>query len=198
MKTTRLKKGLFGLTISLIAVLGLWQASFAKDIRDIRNSASFEIVQNDGKIGLGRISKEEFGGKVPNKLSKSKKSISINPTVLVYAAYTTSTEKYGSDSYWPCLFPDQVYLFVAFSVTDNTKVKVRYIVEGQDDLEYQEEISDSLEADGKLSPNYWYYAWWNPETDLSVGLYDYSVRVKPLQIGKAGKDSCQFEVIEEE
>lgn len=198
MKTNRLKKGIYWLILSLIAVPGLSQTGFAKS--DFIKGGSAEVVFDNGKFGLARVPMP--GGK-PKEITKAKKHADAilpetDPTVIVYASYTSYTIVYGHDTYWPWICPECAYLFVAFRVTDNTKVKIRWVVEGPDEFEDSWIFTDSEEVDGKLDPDFWYYAWLQPET-LSVGLYDYHSRVKPYPgPGTVGYDRCKFEAIEEE
>jgi len=197
MRILSLKTGIFGVTVVLIAVIALLQTSFASDARSSKNK--LEIVYEGEQFGLGRIPIENTGKM--KRVSRSKKQVTtdVTPTALVYAAYTSYTESNGNDTYWPWFDSDHTFLFVAFRVTDNTKVKIRWSIEGPEELENTIEFVDSLEVGELLNPNYWYFAWWQPNS-LSEGLYDYSARVKPIDgsgnpDGKAGKDSCQFEIV---
>ena len=181
-----------------MAVFAFTHISLAKDTNGLPKSSSVEILQNTGQFGLGRISAEKLGSKATSKSFKSKKGVipNVNPTAIVYAAYTSYTDEYDNDTCWAWVYPDEAYLFVAFRVTSNTKVKVNWEIEGPDgEYEYEEEIEDSAEAGGLLNPDYWYFAWWKPEDSLEEGLYDYLATVKPYPKGKRGKDLCQFEVV---
>lgn len=194
MRILNLKTGVLGLIVSQIVVLALLQTTFAKDVR--RNNDQLEIVYEGQKFGLGRMP-------IPNDQQRNRAGVfgkraipNVNPTALVYSAYTSYTDSNGGDTFSPWVYSNETFLFVAFRVTGNTKVKIRWNVEGPDEAEKTIEFVDQLETDDLLNPDYWYFAWWQPDS-LSTGLYDYSVRVKPTaNNGKAGKDACQFEVVE--
>ncbi len=198
MNFLKIIKGLFVVVIPFTVIFALTHVSFAKDTRDLPRNSSVEVVQNNGQFGLGRIRGEQMGSKSLSKVFKSKKGVipNVNPTAIVYAAYTSYTDKHENDTYWAWVYPDEAYLFVAFRVTNKTKVKVNWEIEGPDgEYEYQEEIEDLQEPGGLLNPDYWYFAWWKPEDSLSEGIYDYLATVKPFPSGKRGKDFGQFEVV---
>ncbi len=191
-----LRTGIIRFMLSLTVVLASLQILFANDIgKDRENSA--EVVYEDGKFGLARFPIPDVPGdtsgesSIRESYSDSKKF----PKALVYAAYTSYTESNNNDSYWPWLYPDKAFLFVAFKVTENTRVKVKWNVKGLD------EVSDNFDFNGEiLDKNYWYYAWLQPDS-LIKGFYSYTVTVKPITEngktnGKAGKDSCKFEILE--
>ncbi|MBE7444941.1 MAG: hypothetical protein HS132_06735 [Planctomycetia bacterium] len=95
------------------------------------------------------------------------------------------------------MYPDEAYLFVAFRVTNKTKVKVNWEIEGPDGVsDYQEEIEDSEESGGLLNPDYWYFAWWKPVDSLSVGIYDYLATVKPFRLGEEEKILVNLKLLE--
>ncbi|MCF6155174.1 MAG: hypothetical protein E3K36_07960 [Candidatus Brocadia sp.] len=199
MNFLRVNKGLLAFVISVMTVFALAHISHAKGTNNLPKNSSVEILQNNGQFGLGRIRAEQMGSKAISKVFKSKKGAGHNgnPAAIVYAAYTSDTNEseYVSDTYWAWVPSDSTYLFVAFRVTNNTKVKVSWEIEGPDgEYEYEEVIEDLEEDDGLLNPDYWYFAWWKPEDSLSEGLYDYLAAVKPFPKGKRAKDSCQFEV----
>lgn len=199
MNFLRVNKGLLAFVISVMTVFALAHISHAKGTNGFPKNSSVEILQNNGQFGLGRIRAEHVGSKAISKVFKSKKGADHNgnPAAIVYAAYTSDTNEseYVSDTYWAWVPSDSAYLFVAFRVTNNTKVKVSWEIEGPDgEYEYEEIIEDTEEDDGLLNPDYWYFAWWKPEDSLSEGIYNYLAAVKPFPKGKRGKDSCQFEV----
>lgn len=191
-----LRAGICRFILSLTAVLILRQVIFAHDAgKDKENSA--EVVYEDGKFGLVRFPIPNVPGNVSEGLSikESYGNSKKFPKALVYAAYTSYTESNNNDSYWPWLYPDKAFLFVAFKVTENTKVKVNWKVKGLDG------VGDSFDFNGEiLDKNYWYYAWLQPSS-LDKGLYTYTVTVRPINEGgktngKPGKDSCKFEIME--
>ena len=202
-------KELCGLVLSLAAFLVfLGQTSFARDIRGVQNKSPFEIIQNNGKFGVARVSIENIRNKVLKNLFVSKKSDGVDtndtPKIIPYAAYTSYTADFGNDTYWPWVNPDEAFLFVAFKVEDNIKVDVRWnigLINGNDRrTEILEELGDS-ETGESLDPDYWYFVWWNPEQPLSEGLYKYDAMVKPTTSqnwSKNVKVSCRFEVTNEE
>lgn len=198
MKFFKRNRSLFVLMISFITVFAMTDISHARDSRGLSKDSSVEILQNTGEFGLGRISVEKLGSRAISKSSKLKKGVipDVNPTAIVYAAYSSYTDEFDNNTYWAWVNQDSAYLFVAFRVTGKTKVKVNWEIEGPDgEYEYDEVIEDSEEAGGLLNPDYWYFAWWKPEDSLNEGLYDYLATVKPFPAGKRGKDSCQFEVV---
>jgi len=210
MKMFKFNKGLYGLMLSLAAFLVfLGQTSFARDIKGVQEKSPFEIIQNNGKFGVARVSIENTRNKALKNLFVSKKSDGENsndtPKIIPYAAYTSYTADFGNDTYWPWVNPDKAFLFVAFRVNDNIKVDVRWnidLIKGKDSrTEILEELGDSETGESlDLDPDYWYFAWWNPEQPLSEGLYKYDAMVKPTTSqnwSKNVKVSCRFEVTEE-
>ncbi len=198
MKFFKLYNCLTVISIIVAMVFALAPISFANDYHRLPKGLSVETLENSGKFGLGRVSAENLGSKTTANLFKSKKKIiaEINPVAIVYAAYTSYTDEYENDTCWAWVYPHDAYLFVTFRVTSKTKVKVNWEIEGTDGGdEYSQVIEDPEETDGLLNPDYWYFAWWNPEDSLEEGLYNYLAVVKPYPQGKKGKDSCQFEVI---
>ncbi|MBE7444950.1 MAG: hypothetical protein HS132_06785 [Planctomycetia bacterium] len=198
MNVLRANKCLLAFVFLLMTVFGLAHVSLARDINGLPKGSSIEVLQNNGQVGLGRIRADQVGSKATLKSFKLRKGVipNVNPTAIVYAAYTSYTNENDSNTYWAWVYPDEAYLFVAFRVTNKTKVKVNWEIEGPDGVsDYQEEIEDSEESGGLLNPDYWYFAWWKPVDSLSVGIYDYLATVKPFPIGRRGKDSCQFEVV---
>ncbi|HEY4481880.1 MAG TPA: hypothetical protein VI489_03420, partial [Candidatus Brocadiaceae bacterium] len=177
-------------------------------IRDVQEKSPFEIIQNNGKFGVARVSIENIRNKALRNLFVSKKSDGEDPNdtpkIIPYAAYTSYTADFGNDTYWPWVNPDKAFLFVAFKVKDNIKVDVRWnigLINGNDRrTEILEALGDS-ETGESLDPDYWYFAWWNPEQPLSEGLYKYDAMVKPTTSNKWNRNSrvsCRFEVTEEE
>lgn len=200
MKFLRLYNRLTAIAVLFLMVFASVSVSvsFAKDFNSLPKGSSIEILENNGKFGLGRINAERLGSKTTSQSFKSKKTVisEVNPAAIVYAAYTSYTDEYDNDTCWAWVYPNEAYLFVAFRVTSKTKVKVNWEIEGPDgEDEYSKIVEDSEETDGLLNPDYWYFAWWNPEDSLEEGLYDYLAAVRPYPIGKRDKDSCQFEVI---
>ena len=208
MKMLRYNSGLYGLVVLLMVFITfLGKTSFARDIKDVKKRPTFEIIRNDGKFGLARISMENVRDGALKKIFVSKKNggdgINDNPNVIPYAAYTSYTAEFGNDTYWPWVNPDQAFLFVAFRVNDSIKVDVRWnidLIEGKDSrTEILEELGDS-ETGESLDPDYWYFVWWNPEQPLSEGLYKYDAMVKlttSQNWTKNAKVSCRFEVTNE-
>lgn len=202
-------KGLYGLVLSLAAFLiFLGQTSFARDIMGVQKKSPFEIIQNNGKFGVARVSIENIRNKALKNLFVSKKSDGEDqndtPKIIPYAAYTSYTADFDNDSYWPWVNPDKAFLFVAFRVNDSITVDVRWnidLINGKDSrTEILEELADT-ETGGTLSPDYWYFIWWNPEQPLSEGLYKYDAMVKPTTSqnwNRNSRVSCRFEVTEEE
>lgn len=196
MNILRTNKCSLALVLLLMTVFGLAHISLARDTNGLPAGSSIEVLQNNGQVGLGRIRAEQVGSKATLKLRKGVIP-DVNPTAIVYAAYTSYTNENDSNTYWAWVYPDEAYLFVTFRVTSNTKVKVNWEIEGPDGVyNFQETIEDSEESGGLLNPDYWYFAWWKPVNSLSEGIYDYLATVKPFPSGRRGKDSCQFEVIE--
>lgn len=200
MKPISLKMSVYGFMFSLISVLLFWQTIFAENSNDGK-LFSAEAVYEDEEFGLSRVSIPNLNLKAISNLEITE-DVPKNPKVLVYAAYTSYTLLKEHNTYWAWVYPSKTYLFVAFKVTQKTKVKVRWEIEGPVALTVLKEFEDPLEDGGLLSTDYWYYAWLQPES-LNVGSYHCKVRVKPVdengkRKGKAGKDSCQFEVILEE
>ena len=203
-------KELCGLVLSLAAFLVfLGQTSFARDIRGVQNKSPFEIIQNNDKFGVARVSIENIRNKALKNLFVSKKSDgeypNDTPEVILYAAYSSYTADFGNDTYWPWVNPDQAFLFIAFRVTDSMKVDVRWnidLINGKDSrTEILKELADTETGGTLLSPDYWYFVWWNPEQPLSEGLYKYDAMVKPTTSNKWNRNSrvsCRFEVTEEE
>lgn len=193
--------------LSLVACLiFLGQTSFAGGIRGVHKHSSLDVIRNDGKFGLARVSIETVRNKELKNLFISKKTVDEDPNdgskVILYAAYTSYTAEFSNDTYWPWVNPDKAFLFVAFKVTDNMKVDVRWnidLIKGNDSrTEILEELGDT-ETGESLSPDYWYFAWWNPEQPLNEGLYKYDAMVKPRTSqnwNKNSKVSCRFEVTE--
>lgn len=205
MKFLRMNKVFFALVISITAALVSVHVCHAQGSKGLPKNSSVEILEDNGQFGLGRIRAEKMGNNATSKVFKSTKGVvpDVNPTVIVYAAYTSDTDgsdrggsNYLSDTYDAWVPSDSAYFFVAFRVTGKTKVKVSWEIEGPDgENEFEEEIEDSEETGGLLNPDYWYFAWWSPEDALAEGLYDYLATVKPFPKGKRGKGSCQFEVV---
>lgn len=206
MKIFNFNKGLYGLVLLLAAFLVfLGQTSFA---RDVQEKSPFEIIQNNGKFGVARVSIENVKNKALKNLFSPKKSDGEDtndvPKIIPYAAYTSYTADFGNDTYWPWVNPDKAFLFVAFKVNDSIKVDVRWnidLIKGKDSrTEILEGLGDS-ETGESLDPDYWYFAWWNPEQPLSEGLYRYDAMVKPTTSQNWSKNlkvSCRFEVTNEE
>lgn len=196
-----LKDRLRLIVLSLIAGIILsGQTSYAIDIKGFRKSPSCEVIHNDGKFGLVRA--EEMGGKSLKKSFVSKKgnkqSLETEQRVILYSAYTSYTSEFGNDTCWPWVNPDEAFLFVAFRVDDNMKVDIRWsisLLNGEDSrVETMEGVGDSETGDS-LSPDYWHYAWWNPDEPLKEGIYKCEVRVKPSDSNIwSSKAFCRFEV----
>ncbi|MFN3467981.1 MAG: hypothetical protein ACK4WF_09825 [Candidatus Brocadiales bacterium] len=128
MKKFLFKNGLYGLFLSLIAVFVLGNTSFATDFGDIQKYTKVKIIQDNGEFGLARV---KFMGKTGREFKKMLESQAVDSskTIDVYAAYTSYKANTNplQNTYWPWVFPNQAFLFVAFKANaSNQQVTITW------------------------------------------------------------------------
>lgn len=198
MKKFLFKNGLYGLFLSLIAVLILGHASFAVDFGDIQRYTKVKIIQDNGEFGLARV---KFVGKTGREFKKMLESVADSTKPIdVYAAYTSyqaNTNPF-ENVYWPWVFPNQAFLFVAFKTNkSNQQVTITWRL-----FDWKPQWSNtpynqvSWNFDNTtLNPNWWYFAWYNPSPSvLSKGYWRCSTIVTASG-GGSDEDNCRFMVI---
>lgn len=203
MKIFTVKKWLCGLLLPLMAVLVLGQTSFAMDMRDIQKNTSIKIIQDDGKFGLARVKFKGKAGRAWKKLLESQQSVagSSNP-IDVYAAYTSYQANVDplQNAYWPWVYAGQTYLYVAFKVNSASRVFISWNIYehgGGNTWNFYSRSTWNYNRQ-TLSPDSWYFAWWQPSAEdrvLVEGYYQLRASVSIPNGGGSDNDRCEFQVI---
>jgi len=108
MKIFNFNKGLYGLVLSLATFLVfLEQASFARDIMGVQKKSPFEIIQNNGKFGVARVSIENIRNKAFKNLFANTELFEFSTLLTYYYCNLTSFPTISDLYAWLC---DKVFL----------------------------------------------------------------------------------------
>ncbi|MCF6151599.1 MAG: hypothetical protein E3K38_04770 [Candidatus Kuenenia stuttgartiensis] len=153
----------------------------------------------DSKVGIARhkmSSKATVSSRAASKVSGddigNNISASSAPEIELFTGFSSdkvSTED-GSDdpNVVPIVKKKKSNLYVAFKVTGKTKVDIQWKLNGvvvKEEYDFEDPVDG-----GNLLTNYWYFAWYNAKSNLSVGslLNDVVIEVKtPDQVWGEGK-----------
>lgn len=109
-----------------------------------------------------------------------------NNTISVYANYTSNTGSplLRGNTYWPTLPGDKVYVYTSFHADEETTVLIDWNINGYDVNGNNVYHYASWDFGGqRLYPDYWYYAWYHPDTALPSGFYHTSTYVYDQENG---------------
>jgi hypothetical protein len=189
MKSSRVKNGVLGLTLSLITIFTVGHICIAG--------------QDDEKIGISRIKISNDGEALKKTFQGSSSS---GKKVILYTSFTSNTEA-SVDSeempvYTPLLEKSSSYMYVAFRVTRATTVDIKWIIDGPDSIRITHKkkgFEDPVDG-GELKPGYWYFAWFKLDPDgllvNTVGSsYTFTGKVSIAGKGKWKNDSCKFQIV---
>ncbi|MBV6517467.1 MAG: hypothetical protein DCC43_13410 [Candidatus Brocadia sp.] len=212
------KKGFCGLALALVVVLVQGQISFAGEMGEIQKSMSIRVIHDEGNFGLARVRFSGEAGRELKRLMNSRQSTAeseqsvMEPSVMgsgnpvdVYAAYTSFQANTDplQNAYWPWVYSDQAYLYVAFKVSAATRVSIRWSLYKDDANQAGYNWGFHSRSNWNfdlltLDPDEWYFAWWHPsgaDTPLTDGYYRLSTRVSIPSGGGRGNSRCTFQVV---
>ena len=201
------------MVVLFVIVPMMWcSATLAQDEQPLYTpdaEAVYEEVYDDGEVVIVATPCPE-GVDLAKSVDTSKTA-----KVIVYAAYTsdrgsnnedlyTLPNGRGGDTYWPWLCPDQVYLYMAFSVSQPCFAKLTWMVTAlsKPNLKRKYSVTPPI----LFTPNFWYYAYLHPHNFLywaylqhphiGLGQYRLHAKAKPtLRRSKGDWDLCKFWVL---
>lgn len=205
MKVFTLKTWLCGIVMMFALVFITSQASFAidgntTDLSAVAQAGEQNITSsNQGEVGIARY---RISSKKRKGLRELDKAANHNTSgnVQLYAAFTSdkaADSKNENDpvTIVPVLDDAGSYLYVAFRVTKAMKVDIRWLLDGS--VVHTENNFEDPVDHGDLSPNYWYFAWYKPNSITPNGLHDLRVKIKKTDQDwdQSKEDSCKFTVL---
>lgn len=154
---------------------------------------------SEGQAGIVR---SRIPVKVRKGLRELDKTANIHTPggpVQLFASFVSDTpanQTVGDVTVVPVVGDESAYLYVAFRVTSSMKVDIEWYIDDSSTAAHTETAFGDMEGPGgNLSNQYWYFAWFKPDSVTPNGLH--SVNIKVRKHGNEGwlKDSCRFLVL---
>lgn len=185
----KLKFAFVSLFVVSIAVYFAGQSAFAE-----KKGSAAEVVYNDGTYGLSRASADS----VSSQGKAAKPLLAETPIINFHAAYTSYSDLFSGDSYWPFLCPDSVFVFGAFSTEQGTLtgVRVRWKIKSLDDPDKVVDLSHDF-TDIIATPDEFWTVWLHIDGLDAGGKKGYvaTITVKSLEGYGQKSAKCKFKVI---
>ncbi len=199
MKVFKLKKWLCGIVTMLSLVFITSQATFATD----ENTTGGQNITspNHGEVGIARYRIPSKKKKGLRELDKAANIHTPGGPVQVYSAFASDVAadpEVGDVPVVPVVGDASAYLYVAFRVTGSSKVDIKWFLDDSSTAAYTVTAFEDPVTGGNLSPNYWYFAWFKPDSVTPNGLH--SAKISVRKYTPAGNqswfdDSCRFYVL---